>query len=136
MWLERWNLQIRKEGECLIWTGVVSAQGYPCIGTLMLHRERYKEFVEPIPPKRAVHHICEHKRCLNEKHMKLLTKSEHALLHHPPHARCNRGHILEGTNLYIIPSSGARRCVLCHRRANRKGSQTENKCQEPSNVTG
>lgn len=45
------------------------------------------------------------------ENLEVLTPLEHKARHRPTH--CRRGHLLEGANVYVVPSSGYRQCVTC-----------------------
>lgn len=123
MWID--HLVVGKPGEC--WSWAASHQGgYP---QAML-RARGDRKDKPTRVHRLVaglvhgnvtgpvHHACGNKGCLNPDHL-VPTGShrEHFQFHLRTH--CQRGHLLQGRDLYITPS-GDRQCQACRRRRQRE----------------
>ncbi len=77
---ERLNAYLDKSGECWIWTGSKTPQGYG--GTyfdgkkLKSHRAAYETWVGPIPRDMTVHHKCANTSCCNPEHLELATQRE------------------------------------------------------------
>jgi hypothetical protein len=102
---------------CWLWLGATDRDGYPERIWVDSHKVRpyvflYALKVGPIPAGFMPHHTCEIKRCVNPKHLKLLTRSDHTRLHNIS-SRCQRGHELTEDNTYITPSTGKRSCKTC-----------------------
>lgn len=70
---------------CWIWQGRINKYGYGIAKhngkTIHAHRFAYLMFYGSIPPGMVVHHTCKNKACVNPKHLKPLTASEHTTLH-------------------------------------------------------
>jgi hypothetical protein len=81
---------------CFEWNRSLSSQGgYPTIGLAgsgkpeYAHRIAWAEANGPIPIKPCpdgsgrweIHHLCFNQRCVNPKHLKLVTKKQHGALH-------------------------------------------------------
>ena len=81
---------------CFEWTGSLSSQaGYPTIappgggGPEHAYRIAWAAANGPIPIKPCpdgswrweIHHICFNRRCVNPKHLKLLTQKQHVAAH-------------------------------------------------------
>lgn len=71
----------------------------------------------------VIHHVCEEPLCVNPKHLRATTMSEHRSFHIRTH--CRRGHEFTEKNTYHA-ASGDRRCRRCdadRRRAGRKAAR-------------
>ena len=81
---------------CFEWKGSLSSQGgYPTIALPASRRPEYAYRIAwaavngPIPLKACpdgsyrweIHHLCFNRRCVNPKHLKLLTQKQHAAAH-------------------------------------------------------
>lgn len=103
--------------------------------SLLLHRVIYEMTYGKIPDGLQVHHKCGNKRCINPKHMQLLTLSDHRRLHRriePLKTHCKWGHELSGDNVRLYwkyDGSKIRTCVKCQniRNAKRKPGSTHGK---------
>ncbi len=64
---------IRKDGDCWIWTGSATKDGYGVMGVgrkqFRVHRLAYEEFNGPIPPGFLVCHRCDVPLCVNPDHL-------------------------------------------------------------------
>lgn len=79
----RLKARSERRGECLIWTGAFSANGY---GTIMVRRENigahvaaYREFIGPVPDGLQVLHRCNEKLCIEPAHLYAGTRSQNTL---------------------------------------------------------
>lgn len=104
---------------CWIWTGATH-RGYGCLGRsrsrgwIAAHRFAYEHFVGAIPEGTELHHVCEHRSCVNPEHLLPVTLSEHRAIDHV-RLYCPKGHLKTGWH-----SDGSRRrCLACHREQSR-----------------
>lgn len=110
-------------GDCWIWTGAHSANGYGRIwdGTRVVaaHRLVYENLVGPIPDGLEMDHLCRVPACVNPDHLEPVTAKENNRrgAGHPNgrKLRCIHGHLLSGENIRITPQ-GYRDCLTCQRR--------------------
>ncbi len=112
---------------CHLWLGVVSA-GYGLIevpgGTREARRCRgahvvaYELKFGPIPAGLQVDHKCRTTICVNPSHLEAVTsrvnhqRGNSAASRNMRKTMCHRGHLLDGTNLYVTPD-GRRQCRAC-----------------------
>lgn len=120
---------------CWEWIGTLHSSGrtgYGWTGQELAHRASYELFVGPIPTAHDIDHECHnrsdcpggprcpHRRCVNPEHLKPDNHRANVLRGMSSAAevtrtnKCvKRSHPLIGTNLYIVKSTGARRCLAC-----------------------
>ena len=114
---------------CWLWTGACTKGGYPVFTEqgrqVYAHRWAYARFVGEIPEGMQIDHRCNVRRCVNyETCLRPLSPRDNILRSEAPaaknarKARCIRGHILYGKNLYT--SSKGRHCRKCQRERDRK----------------
>ena len=117
--------QVEKTHEwgCWVWGGPSNHQGYGMWRNKYLaHREAWKRERGPIEQGLLVLHICDHKPCVNPKHLYLGTHAENGIDAHVrgrvPDKRkryCPKGHAKEGDNLLVFQHNGKMtyRCRQC-----------------------
>lgn len=122
---------------CWPWLGTLHSSGrtgYGWTGKELAHRQAYRYAVGSIPAGHELDHTCHtaaalagecegnacaHRLCVNPAHLEPVTHRENALRGMAPGSitfrtnECQRGHRLEGANLYVVPRTGARRCLAC-----------------------
>lgn len=113
-------------GPCWLWPdSSLDANGYANRTTVngvkdSPHRLAYRALVGPIPDGLEIDHLCCVRSCVNPAHLE-------AVPHHlnmeraqgPLKTECKWGHPLSGDNLYIVPSTGDRRCRACNKQQQR-----------------
>lgn len=130
---DRLALRLRPEGDCLVFTGTRSRQGYGSLrvagAMIKAHRVAWELAHGQIPAGMAVCHRCDNPPCCNVAHLFLGTIADNNADRHakgrtvmptngPDHLRirthCPQGHPYSGDNLRIRPGGG-RRCAQCYR---------------------
>ena len=115
------NESLRRNEEldtpCINWPKYIGKNGYgrKYLNGKMLnaHRAIWIEANGPIDMGLVVDHICKNKKCVNLKHLRLLTQSQN--IHGLELAtKCQAGHLMSGQNLYIKPNK-TRNCMECAR---------------------
>jgi hypothetical protein len=104
---------------CWLWTGVTSWSGY---ARLMIrgkwkyvHRLAYEYFVGPIGEGLQVDHLCRVRRCVNPKHMEIVTNRDNGLRGvglaavNSRKTACPRGHPYD----IVRANRGTRACRTC-----------------------
>jgi hypothetical protein len=77
---ERMNAYLDKSGDCWVWQGAKSDNGYGSITlgnkSFRAHRLAYETFIGEIPNGMTVHHKCANRACCNPEHLELATNRE------------------------------------------------------------
>jgi hypothetical protein len=123
-------------GDCLIWTGALSKDGYGVIGIRegagapsrlkRVHRVAYELWVGPIPEGLTIDHVkargCMSRACFNVEHLEPVTIGENIRRgdtgHYARSTQCKRGHefaIFGRVQLKRDGSFKQRVCVECQR---------------------
>lgn len=113
------------EGDCWIWTGFKTWEGYPRTGAAnkglsqYAHVAAYTLTIGPVPEGLQLDHLCKNRSCINPRHMEPVTpvvNSSRAKWATSTH--CIHGHEFTecNTHHYIQKRNGrpARRCKACH----------------------
>lgn len=113
------------ERGCHISTYSVGSHGYAQIGwsvpgqktsaMMLVHRVIWMSHYGDIEPGMTVDHMCKQRKCINIKHLRLLTNFENGRRTHGrdwPLGQCVNGH--PNSNLQTW-ASGKRSCMLCDR---------------------
>ncbi len=84
---ERVLRKVAHEGDCWIYTGAPNTKR-PTVTVRpgfvqTTYQAVYEALVGPVPEGFMLHHECEHPRCVNPSHLKLMTTAEHTILHKP-----------------------------------------------------
>lgn len=102
--------------DCIEWPGGKTKDGYPVYWdtktgrSAYAHRRAWERVHGPLPDDHQVHHVCFNRACINPDHLEAVHKCDHGVLHR--RERCQRGHLMEGENVYLHPD-GKRRCRTC-----------------------
>jgi hypothetical protein len=111
-------------GDCWIWRGTYRGNNYGCFfaGKTLEGKNKYvspqvfawEETNGSLPAGMEIHHRCLNPACINPLHLEALSHEDHiATRTRVTKEFCIRGHPLSGNNLYIISSTGYRRCRAC-----------------------
>ena len=79
--------RVRPEGECEVWTGEISTDGYgvwrrwPGGGASYVHRVLWQAVHGRIGKGVEVHHRCRNRRCCRLEHLEALSREEHRAVH-------------------------------------------------------
>lgn len=114
----------------ILWTGRVNDRGYGIIRIAgqdhRVHRVAWVLAHGRDPdPELVLDHQCRIRTCINPEHLEEVTNAENVLRGTGPAAFnaakifCDRGHLLAGDNLRVLPR-GERVCRSCHRFRNRR----------------
>jgi hypothetical protein len=119
---------VDKSTGCWEWTGATAGKGYPVLllrkvnrRTVLTYGHRFSyelyNHVE-IPEDREIDHTCRNQRCVNPKHLQLVTHRENMLLgdtiasRNASRTHCVRGHPYSKENTWIN-KRGDRCCKRC-----------------------
>lgn len=84
---------------------------------VLAHRYSYQHYKEKIPVGLVIDHLCRNKKCVNPKHLEVVTNRENVLrgigltAMNAKKTNCPKGHSLSGSNLYT--HNGIRYCRKC-----------------------
>ena len=128
--VERFWEKVNKAGECWVWLGSKTKNGYGQIwnnGKVeYAHRVSFEIHKGDIPSGLEIDHLCENPSCVNPDHLETVTHSENIkrAVHRINYANkrkthCKHGHALEGDNLRS-GQRGKRQCRECARRRDRE----------------
>lgn len=121
------------QNQCWEWQGCFSGSqiSYPYFryngSTKRAHKFSYKYFKGEVPDGITVNHDCNNKKCVNPKHLSLMTIQENLKLRLPrkieDRTQCKKGHPLTGDNLYLYRGR-TKQCYICKKEYMRHYSKT------------
>lgn len=121
---DRMSKKLKKVGDCLVWTGSLTYQGY---GQFMIEGKNYRihRLFWVYHKGRAsiykvMDHICRNRACCNVNHLRLVTQKENALsgvgvtAANSRKTHCDSGHRFTDSNIYRMGRKKYRMCRKCH----------------------
>jgi hypothetical protein len=128
--LRRFWSKVDFSGECWLWRGTITAEGYGQFAVThdkraYAHRFAYELVNGAIPEGLTIDHLCRARSCVNPSHMEPVTRAENTLRGESPSAEnhrkteCARGHAYAAGNTYVDPR-GYRHCRVCLRARTRE----------------
>ncbi|TFH66582.1 MAG: HNH endonuclease [Gemmatimonadales bacterium] len=118
------RIEIQEDG-CWVWIGSRTRTGYGMMNyggkghNRLTHRVSYEIFKGEIPEDLELDHLCRTRACANPDHLEAVTpkvnrdRGQSIPAINAQKTHCKSGHLLSGENLYIIPSTGSRVCLIC-----------------------
>lgn len=115
---------------CVLWLRYLNPEGYGKVYDndrrryVWAHRASYEQAKGPIAPGLQIDHLCRVRNCINPNHLEAVTpkvnthRSESLSAKNARKTHCDRGHPLEGENLYSW-TDGHRHCLICQKAASR-----------------
>ena len=106
---EQFWSKVNRTESCWNWTGEIQHDGYGKIRFngrhIGAHRACLLLLGTSIPQGLTIDHLCRNRRCVNPKHLEVVTLRENLLrgnnicMRHATRTHCKRGHPLSGLNL-------------------------------------
>ena len=112
---------------CWEWNGCLSKDGYGRYDSNnTAHRESFLFFNGEIPKHKEIDHLCRNRKCMNPKHLRLVTHKQNmetAVCFNTRKTQCIRGHEFneENTITYTYLGYKKRQCRICHNKRRTKG---------------
>jgi hypothetical protein len=129
------NLEKHSErsGECLLWTGRTSSDGYSRLWltvdgrALSINAYRAAWIVHRgiIPEGLVLDHLCRNRLCINLDHLEIVTNRTNLLrgvnqvAENASKTHCKHGHELTGDNLRMRKNGSGRECLTCKKEFHR-----------------
>jgi len=117
--------RVRHDGDCWLFTGALSGNGYGYVSVghtrlVRAHRAVYEALVGSIPDGTELDHLCRRPACVNPAHLEPVTHRENMARGSQAHkTHCKHGHEFTPENTYIRPN-GTRKCRACNRETLRR----------------
>lgn len=118
------SVSVAGDDECWLWLKSLGSHGYGQVGWdvgggrrsgTTAHRVAWLSAGRELPAGLTIDHICRTRPCCNPRHLRLRTNVANATDNGQGRkTHCPRGHLYEGTNLYVT-RRGHRRCRTCAR---------------------
>lgn len=133
-----WKRVDRVEGDCWLWTGGQSVNGYgSCLDylaetprTTYAHRLSWRIHRGEIPEGLQIDHLCRNKLCVNPDHLEPVTQSEN-LKRRSAKVQCKSGHPFTAENTYQT-KAGTRCCRTCRRDAAKRFRDSHEPYHKPA----
>lgn len=97
------------------------------------HRWAYEQRFGAVPDGMHLDHLCRNTLCVNPDHLEPVTPAVNVLrgvslpAQNARKVECHQGHPLSGSNLYISPTTGYRKCRECARQRDRRRDRNRRK---------
>lgn len=92
---ESFSNRTRREGDCLIWTGAKTTDGYGSISInrkpYLAHRYAWEQQNGEVPDGMQVHHLCYDRSCVEIEHLTLVTQAQNSSARRGPMERSQSG---------------------------------------------
>lgn len=128
--VNRFFAKVRKTDRCWEWVGAAFQNGYGAFWidgkTTGAHRASYQIHIGEIPQGLEIDHLCKNIKCVNPKHLEVVTKSVNQRRSTSPtglnaaKTECRNGHPYTEENTYrsLKNDRPARSCRTCRRLTN------------------
>lgn len=123
--MPRFMAKVDQTGDCWLWTGAKTTNGYGAFDKRVAHRWLYERVVGPVPEGLQLDHLCRVRHCVNPAHLEPVTQRENLYRGNTIPAlnaaktHCPTGHPYDEANTYRTPA-GYRQCRACARIFDRK----------------
>ena len=131
---QRLYRRVKQDGECLLWTGHTTGNGYGSISKdgkqVRVHRVAYELAKGPVPQGLVIDHLCRNPRCINPDHLEAVTEKVNILRGTSPSAlnatktACKHGHPFDVANTGF--QRRGRLCLACNRESCRRYREKQN----------
>jgi len=120
--IERFEEKFKKSDGCWEWTSSLNNNGYGQFHyrkkNVYSHRFSYELYVGPIPNGMVLDHLCRNTKCLNPKHLEVVTQAVNMargkmFKYRSEKTECPSGHTYDAANTRMY--EGRRYCRACHR---------------------
>lgn len=126
--IARFKSSFTKVGDCLVWCKNKDKDGYGIFYYIKKNRKahRFAAYLSSgaIPEGMVVDHICKNRACVNDKHLRIVTKSQNTLENsnsvgaiNKQKTHCVKGHLLD--KKYGIKKV-QRYCSICEREKSKR----------------
>jgi hypothetical protein len=127
----RFMSRVRRDVDCLVWTGRLDKDGYGFFylrrKTRRAHRVAWYDMHGEIPDGMVINHVCRNRACVNAQHLQVVTIRENTLKDsttvsaiNARKTHCKRGHPFDR----VYPKSGGpgsqRYCSICEAAKSRR----------------
>ena len=80
-WREALEKRVRREGDCVVWTGHKNSKGYGRVQVggnrlRVVHHLAWEQVHGPVPEGMEIDHVCFNRACVNVDHLRVVTRSE------------------------------------------------------------